>query len=115
MYKIYYTSNEDAIVISDFDAEQCVEDYIYTFGNAPKEEINIKFANELPLIIFSLAVLERKINPDHIEFYYNNTKIPFDPICGLEDFGSPYLKVNEKCVKVSYELIKKENKEKENI
>lgn len=29
MYKIYYTSSEDAIVISDFEAAQITEDYLH--------------------------------------------------------------------------------------
>jgi len=102
MLKIIYST--EGKPISDFQVYDFVDTTISMYKNSSFSFLSVNTSNELCLMTFCLRVLEGKIPLDEVEFYFEDTKLNFDPIHGLEDLPDRHIgflaEVTERSLKV---------------
>ena len=81
MIKVIYS--KDGEPISDFKVYEYVDSMIHFHKLG--SNLAIQTASELCLMVFGLRVIEEKIPIDEVEFYFEDSKLNFDPYLGICD------------------------------
>ena len=113
MLKIIY--GPEGHPVSDYHVFDWVDYNIlrYKQSSYPTE---VHTCNENVLNTFAMRVLDGSISLDGIEFYFENEKLEFDPILGLQNPKGKQMgifqEIMDKSLKYSYDLMKKTREKK---
>ena len=103
MLKVVYC--RDGQTISDFAACDFADNTIRNYL-CSKNDMEVRVANEIVRDAFVLRLMEEKLSPDEIEFYWEDIKLTFDMVDGLVAPDS--VNVDDLCLfaKMTYKIIK---------
>ncbi len=82
MLKINYCRNGE--LVSDFSVYDFVDRKIEEYLNSPRNDLEVRVANEIAQNAFVLRVFEGLIPEHDIEFYFEGVKLNFDKYFGIE-------------------------------